>query len=697
MVENLDASFTQEEVKRALDEMHPTKAPGPDGMAPLFYKNFWSVVGQDVTDAVLSFVPGRLITDNVLVAYEVIHFLRMKRSGRDGFMSLKLDMNKAYDRIEWPFLEEVMKKMGFSKKWLNLIMLCVRSVSFSILVNGKPTGHIFPSRGLSQGDPISPYLFLLCTEGLISLLDQANTYQQIEGIRVCREAPKLNHLLFADDSVIFCKENLEICLNLQHRLGIYEQASGQKINRGKTSTVFSHNVPFSQREAIMQFWGVQHYHQYEKYLGLPPMVGRGKYRAFSALKHRVWSKLQGWKEKLLSQGGKEVLLKAVALSIPTYTMSCFKLPKSLCSELEGMMANFWWGQRKEERKLCWVSWHKMYSPKTEGGMGFRDLQIFNKALLAKQGWRILSNEDSLLHKVALGNGLSIKLWSDYWLPNHKLISHQPGFEHLRDYTVAYLMHDDQRSWDIDKVRSLLPVHMATEVLSIRIPSENVADKLVWEHESSGIYSVKSAYSFFTKVEQNRQEAESSTAADQKLIWKNIWKLHVPHRIKVFAWRVCKNILPTLSNLKSRKLLVDDSCIWCQEEMEDVNHALVYCPLIIDCWMHLFPSLKTSIQRQDFLQLVLSVIRGKSEGELEKLFLMAWGFWYSRNQWIWKPPPSGMLKLNVDGALFSDQFRSGIGVVLRDDRGQVLFAASKPEEALADPMEIELIAMLRGLQ
>ncbi|XP_042964663.1 uncharacterized protein LOC122298887 [Carya illinoinensis] len=113
MVDQLDATFTAEEVKRAQDEMHPTKAPGPDGMASIFYQKFWSVVGVDVTGVVLNalnsaFVPGRLIMDNVLVAYEMVQFLRRKRSGKDGFMSLKLDMCKAYDRIEWKFLEEVM-------------------------------------------------------------------------------------------------------------------------------------------------------------------------------------------------------------------------------------------------------------------------------------------------------------------------------------------------------------------------------------------------------------------------------------------------------------------------------------------------------------------------------------------------------------------------------------------------------------
>lgn len=198
-----------------------------------------------------------------------------------------------------------------------------------------------------------------------------------------QESTKINHILFAYDSILFCRTTLQTSLNIQYLLEIYEQASGQKVSQEKTSMVFSKNVPHSQEEEIMDFWGIQHYHQYEKYLRLPPMVGKRKKKTFSDLKHKVWTELKGWKAKLLSQGDKEVLIKAVALSIPTYTMSCFKLPSTLCYELENLMAKFWWDQKKDENKMQWVSWKNMCESKSNGGMDFKDLHIFNQVLLAK--------------------------------------------------------------------------------------------------------------------------------------------------------------------------------------------------------------------------------------------------------------------------------------------------------------------------
>lgn len=124
-------------------------------------------------------------------------------------MSLKLDMSKAYDRVEWDYLEKTFVIMGFTSRMIFLIMQCVQSTSFSILVNGVPKCPITPSRGLRQGDPLSPYIFLLCTEGLISLLKNSTLDMSLEGVRVCRGAPMINYLLFADDNLIFCKEKLK--------------------------------------------------------------------------------------------------------------------------------------------------------------------------------------------------------------------------------------------------------------------------------------------------------------------------------------------------------------------------------------------------------------------------------------------------------------------------------------------------------
>ena len=112
----------------------------------------------------------RLISNNILVAFETLHHPKNKRKGKSGYMALKLDMSKAYDRVEWVFLEKVMEKLGFDNKWISLISSCIHSVSFSVLVNGSPHGHFTPKRGLCQGDPLSPYLFVLCAEGLHSLI-----------------------------------------------------------------------------------------------------------------------------------------------------------------------------------------------------------------------------------------------------------------------------------------------------------------------------------------------------------------------------------------------------------------------------------------------------------------------------------------------------------------------------------------------
>ena len=139
---------------------------------------------------------NKLISDNILVVVETLHYLKNKHKGKIGFIALKLDMSKAYDRVKWIFLEKLVERMGFNGKWITLISAYIRSMSYSILVNGEPCGQIHPTRGLHQGDPLSPFLFLLCVEGLYSLLQEAESNIVIQGVSICQQGPKVSHFFF---------------------------------------------------------------------------------------------------------------------------------------------------------------------------------------------------------------------------------------------------------------------------------------------------------------------------------------------------------------------------------------------------------------------------------------------------------------------------------------------------------------------
>ncbi|KAF5481541.1 hypothetical protein F2P56_002182 [Juglans regia] len=283
----------------------------------------------------------------------------------------------------------------------------------------------------------------LITDNVLVAFEHAGISNAISGIRVCRGAPKLNHLLFVDDNLIFCDASVETNLKLLRLLKLYEEASGQFINQDKSAMVFNQNISALQKRAIMDLWG--------------------------------------WKGHMFSQGGKEVLLKAVALVIPSYAMSCFKLLSKLCADIESMMAKYWWGQRNDERKIYLVG-------RTEGLEG----QV-----------------DSLI-----------------------------------DYNTKW--------WNLPKVRSLFNPKITETILRLRPSYSDEDDMWVWEHERSGCFSVKSAYRLF-KSPSVESVGETSYGAATKKFWNGLWKLKIPHKVKLFAWRVCKEILPMKANPLTKRM------------------------------------------------------------------------------------------------------------------------------------------------
>ena len=215
-------------------------------------------------------------------------------------MALKLNMSKAYDKVKWEYMEKVMIKMGFHARWIQLMMMCITTASYSVLINGEPHGHITPTRGLCQGDPLSPYFFLMCTEGLHGLISKAAHNGDIRGVSLCRNGLRITHLFFADDSLLFCRAREEECQSLLEVLAKYERASGQQINRTKTTIFFSKSTNADTQITIQNLLGVNIVRHYEKYLGLPSLVSRNKKESFTYIKQQVWKRIQGWEGTLLS-------------------------------------------------------------------------------------------------------------------------------------------------------------------------------------------------------------------------------------------------------------------------------------------------------------------------------------------------------------------------------------------------------------
>lgn len=315
-------------------------------------------------------------------------------------------------------LEAVLLKMGFAMNWVSLLMRCVRSVSFAIILNGKTGDFFYPSRGLRQGDPISPYLFLFTTEVLSALISEACDSGSLHCIKLSNHGSILTHLFFADDFLFFMKATHQNCEKLMKIIDCYCQASGQLVNLDKSSLYCTPSTPDSLVMELCNILCVPVTMNPGRYLGLPTLWGRSKKASLSLIKDRLRDKIQSWKLGTLSMAGRETLIKSVALAVPTYPMQCFKFPVTLCKELDSLINNFRWGQKDEDFKVHWKSWAFLGQAKDCGGMGFRNLCEFNTALLAKQVWRLHSCPDDFWAQIMKG----------IYYPNGDILNAGKGFK-----------------------------------------------------------------------------------------------------------------------------------------------------------------------------------------------------------------------------------------------------------------------------
>lgn len=416
----LNRGVTDYEIKTAAFNLGAHKAPGPDGMPACFFQKYWNHVGVAVSAFVLQtfrtgtvpahmnhsvicllpkqqcpdsisqfrpiclsnvviklvskvianrvkrvigdlvgdwqsgFIPSRQAHHNVVIVQEIIHSLRHQR-GKRGLV-VKIDLEKAYDRVDWKFLVEVLWSVGFGSELIQVVRSCLESSSLSVLWNGESLDAFKPERGLRQGDPLSPYLFVLCMEVLGQRIQKAVATKHWKVPSIGRRRLPVSHLFFADDLLLFGEASVEQAHIMFDILQTFCGESGQKINGKKSRIWYSPNTPLCVRTAITIGFGVPPTQDLGIYLGVPLIHGRFKHSHFASLVDKVKGHLSSWKGRLMSQAARLILIQTVTNTIPAYSMHTCKLPGKIVAELEKANRRFLWGDSEAKRSLHSVRW-----------------------------------------------------------------------------------------------------------------------------------------------------------------------------------------------------------------------------------------------------------------------------------------------------------------------------------------------------
>jgi hypothetical protein len=365
------------------------------------------------------------------------------------------------------------------------------------------------------------------------------------------------------------------------------------VSLAKSSIYFSPNTNVLVRAEICETLHINTEALSDKYLGLPALVGADRSDCFIHFVERIIQRINGWKEKQLSIRGKEILLKAIAQAIPVCAMSVFQIPIGVCKRMTDAIAQFWWGDDENSKRMHWFAWWKLCFPKNEGGMGFRDFHSFNLAMLAKQVWRLVTGPDSFCAMILrakyfphgdilkagpksgssftwqsllaglttfkrgyiwrVGTGENINIYIDPWIPSspdRKIISPRGDMNYTK---VSQLIDPYSGLWDEPRLRELFLTVDVNRILQIPLNTQGFDDFIAWNHTKHGRFTVRSAYYLQWKHKFGPRAGQLSMPGSSvnNPVWKSLWKLKIPGKVKIFIWRAMHGIIPVKSILANR--------------------------------------------------------------------------------------------------------------------------------------------------
>ncbi|GJU01068.1 RNA-directed DNA polymerase, eukaryota [Tanacetum coccineum] len=633
------------------------------------------VISDLISDVQTAFLPNRQILDGPFIINEILVRCKLKKQQA---MIFKVDFAKAYDSVRWDYLDDVLISFGFGPKWRSWIRGSLSSGKASILVNGSPTTEFHLYRGLKQGDPLAPFLFLLIMESLHLSFSRAVEAGIFKGYKI-DPSTTLSHLFYADDAVFigeWSHSNLKGIMNI---LRCFSLLSGMSINIQK-SHLLGVGIPDNCVAEAAKSIGCLIMKAPFKYLGILVGDNMSSKKAWDETINKMKKRLSRWKLNTLSVGGRLTLLKSVLGSTPIYNMSIFKVPKSVLNYMESLRRNFFNGFQEGDRKIAWVKWSKVLASKKFGGLGVSSFFALNRALLFKWVWRYLSHDNSLwsriisaLHglnghvlsaafnstwssiitevnslkvkgvdlishcKIRVGKGTGTSFWKDLWIGDNLLKLSFPrlfALEENKDISVADKMNTSISSSFRRHVRGGVESQQLDQ-LSLLLDTvilSNMDDRWFWDLNGDGVFQVKDVRSMLDEAFLPKMEVPTR------------WIKSIPIKVNVFAWKLYLDRLPTRSNLSRRNVSLPSlACPLCDHVLEDSSHLFFGCSVAKDIqklicrWWNL--DVHPYESYEDWLSWFKSIRLGsKTKEVLEGVFYVSWwSLWNFRNQFLFASP------------------------------------------------------------
>eukprot|EP00253_Pinus_taeda_P006377 PITA_06377 len=617
------------------------------------------ILSRNIAPQQLAFLEDRQIHEAIGSAQEAFHSIWSKHLKS---IILKIDLSQAFDRVSWIYIKMLLIHLGFPLNFITWIMACITTPTFSVLINGSASHFFHSDKGLRQGCPLSPLLFLIFMEGLSRLIASTKRDGSLSALKISDDC-YLIHLLFVDDVLILQDGSIRDSLTFSRILHLFSTATGMLVNHQKSTITFA-CTSVHESQYAHQVWLVT----------------------------KLEKRLICWSHRYLSRAGRLVLIKSVLEATPVFWMALSWIPRNILSRLQQLCNRYLWAGNQDKRIFSWINWKKIAFPKRWGGWGLKDLPLFAQALAAKMGWTLLTRQNlwahisyhkyiwpqdtmdwvrlpswqktgissvwkALLHSLPIirdnlvwriNDGSRARLGLDPWIGS--------GGSHILSQDLIRYLH----SWEI-KVFSQIVDQQNTGIFAqacksahqINLPPrwhqewqefitalaeshlkiKEGPDELVWNQAENVIYTPKAGY-----ISLNIQKKRDTIS----FWWKSLWKLTAPPRTKLFFWGILRNKVPTGEQITHRAFQGPTWCILCKCASKTTDHLFLRCSVILALWNSLSTLIQMNGQWEgDDLSSAWEVWSNRHKGTklISLPVLVNWHIWKARNRHILDNKPA----------------------------------------------------------